>query len=278
MSAVRPATVGPGLVDGRAPAARSAWRAVALPSEHGGWGLTLEPALLGILVAPSGAGAALAVAALVAFLVRTPLKVALVDRRRHRRLERTALATRIAAGELAVLGALTALVAAHAAGPWWAPVGCAAPLVGVELWFDARSRSRRLVPELAGAVGIGAVAAAIVLADGRRTALAIGVWCVLAARAAASIPFVRARIAGLHGRTADPRLVAAGFVAALALAATAAGLDRALVAGAVAVVAVIAFQIASARRPAPRATVVGVQQTALGLTVVAATAIGVLAS
>ena len=25
------------------------WRAVAMPSEHGGWGLTLEPVLLGLL-------------------------------------------------------------------------------------------------------------------------------------------------------------------------------------------------------------------------------------
>jgi hypothetical protein len=32
---------------------RSRLRSVALPSEHGGWGLTLEPAVLGLLVAPS---------------------------------------------------------------------------------------------------------------------------------------------------------------------------------------------------------------------------------
>ena len=59
-----------------------------IPSEHGGWGLTLEPALLGLLVAPSIAGGALAIAAFLAFLVRTPLKVLLVDRRRHRELDR----------------------------------------------------------------------------------------------------------------------------------------------------------------------------------------------
>ena len=36
----------------RAPTERSAWRAVAMPAEHGGWGLTLEPVLLGLLGRP----------------------------------------------------------------------------------------------------------------------------------------------------------------------------------------------------------------------------------
>ena len=55
-----------------------------MPDEHGGWGLTAEPALLGLLVAPSWAGAALGIAAFLAFLVRTPLKLVLVDRWRGR--------------------------------------------------------------------------------------------------------------------------------------------------------------------------------------------------
>ncbi len=73
----------------RAPGERSTLRSVAVPSEHGGWGLTLEPGLLGLLVAPGAAGVCLAVAAFVAFLARTPLKVVLVDRRRGRWLGRT---------------------------------------------------------------------------------------------------------------------------------------------------------------------------------------------
>ena len=43
--------------------ARSPLRAVAVPSEHGGWGLTAEPVLLGLIVAPSAAGACLGAAA-----------------------------------------------------------------------------------------------------------------------------------------------------------------------------------------------------------------------
>ena len=37
---------------------RALWRSVAVPTEHGGWGLTFEPVLLGLIVAPSWAGAA----------------------------------------------------------------------------------------------------------------------------------------------------------------------------------------------------------------------------
>jgi hypothetical protein len=259
------------------PATRSPLRAVALPSEHGGWGLTLEPALLGLLIAPSGPGVALAAAAFLAFLVRTPLKLALVDRRRHRRVDRTAVAERVAGVELLALVVLAALVVGTAARGWWVPVVLAVPLVGAELWFDVRSRSRRLIPELAGAVGIGSVAAAIVLADGGRPALAASVWCVLAARAVAAIPFVRARIAVLHGRAGDVSVVGAGFVAAAALAGVAVLVDRAVLAGAVAVGVVIAVQVLSTRRPASRAAVVGIQQMILGLAVVGATAVGVLA-
>ena len=46
--------------ESEAPAAtRPLWRSVAIPTEHGGWGLTLEPVVLGLAVAPSLAGIAL---------------------------------------------------------------------------------------------------------------------------------------------------------------------------------------------------------------------------
>src|SRR5690606_22748321 len=148
------------------PQARPAWRAVALPDEHGGWGLSAEPALLGLLVAPSWAGGALAAGAVLAFLARTPLKLVLVDRWRGRWLPRTRLAARVAAAELALLAALGAAALALAGPAWLVPVAAAAPLVAVELWFDMRSRGRRLTPELCGAIGVSAVAAAVALAGG----------------------------------------------------------------------------------------------------------------
>ena len=121
-------TTGPAL---RSP--RSEFRSVALPSEHGGWGLTAEPALVGLIVAPSAAGACLAGAALTAFLVRTPLKVAAVDRRRHRSLARTRIAQRVATVELVALAALVVTAVLAADAPFWQPLVVAAPLIAVEL-------------------------------------------------------------------------------------------------------------------------------------------------
>ena len=111
------------------PAARSPLRSVALPAEHGGWGLTLEPGLLGLLIAPSPAGLCIAAGAMVAFLVRTPLKVVAVDRRRGRTLDRTRLAEAIAAVELVVLVALAAGAIALAEPWFWVPGLVALPLL-----------------------------------------------------------------------------------------------------------------------------------------------------
>jgi len=258
------------------PAARSLLRSVALPTEHGGWGLTLEPAVLGLLVAPSGAGACLGAAALVAFLVRTPLKVVLVDRHRKRRLPRTRVAECVVVVEAIALAGLFAAGAAMANGPFWVPAAIASPLVALELWFDMRSRSRRLVPELAGAMGVSAVVAMIVLADGGRGRLAAALWLILAARVITSIPWVRAQIARLHGRThATHGLVVADMVA-LGVAVAAAALDRSVTPGTIAVAVIVLVQRISARGPVPRAAIVGAGQVVAGLVVVVATAVGVL--
>ncbi len=258
------------------PTSRPSVRAVALPSEHGGWGLTLEPGLLGLLVAPSAAGVALALAALGAFLARTPLKLALVDRRRGRDLERTALARRVAAVELLVLVGLVVTAVVTASSPFWAPLVLAAPLVLVEGWFDIRSRSRRLVPEVAGAVAVCSVVAMVVLADGGSGRLAAGLWLVLAARVVTSIPHVRDRIAELHGRAVDPRGARRADGLALLLAVVAVALDPQLAAGAAAVLGVVGLQRLSAHRPTDRAVVLGLRQMALGFGLVLVTALGVI--
>ena len=251
---------------------------MALPSEHGGWALTLEPCLLGLAIAPSPAGVCLAVAAVAAFAVRTPAKLVLVDRRRSRRLPRTVLATRVAVVELVIIVTLVGAAVALAEPRFWMPAAVAAPLVLVELWFDVRSRSRRLVPELAGAIGVCSVASMIVLADRGSARLAAAVWVVLAARVVTSIPYVRAQVARLHGRstTAATGLVADG--AALVTATAAAALDGQVLAGSVAVAVVVVAQRLEARRPVRRAVVLGLHQMALGLGVVTATALGVLSS
>ncbi len=240
---------------------------MALPAEHGGWALTFEPILLGLLVAPSGAGVALGAAAMLAFVARTPLKLVLVDRWRHRRLPRTRLAARVAVGEIALLVVLLAVAAAGAQRTFWGPLAVAAPLVLVELWFDMRSRGRRLLPEMAGSIGIGSVAAAIVLAGGGSTTVAAASWLVVAARVTGSLPFVHSQLRRAKGRPDRRWVQDLAQVASIALAAGGAGIGWLPLPAAGALVALALVQLVLARIPPPRAVVVGAQQLLYGLAV-----------
>lgn len=253
---------------------RALWKQAALPAEHGGWGLTLEPVLLGLLVAPSWPGAALGVAALLAFLVRTPLKLALIDKRRNQWAARSRLAARIAAVEstLIVAGAAFAL---YAGGwRWLVAVAVALPLVAVEMWFDIRSRGRRLVPELCGAAGISAAVAAFALAAGKSAGLAVALWMVLAARAVGAIPFVRVQIMRLRRGTGAVLSSDLAQLAAVVLAGAAAVVDRRLLAGAAGVLGLAALQVVWVRRTPTAPKVLGLRQMALGFALVAVTAAG----
>lgn len=257
---------------GTASTERVRLRSVALPTEHGGWSLTAEPAALGLLVAWSGPGLALAVGAMVAFVARTPLKVVLVDRWRHRWLDRTKLAAGIAAAEIVVLVALAGYAVA-AGRSFWLPLALAAPLILLELWFDMRSRSRRLIPELAGSIGIGAVATAIALADGTDDRIAWGLWAVVAVRSVAAIPFVRTQI--LRSRsTPGPRWPSdVAQVAATVGALLGWGFDLVPGATVVVIAVVAAANLVAVRRPVERVVVIGIQQMIVGVVVIVATTI-----
>ncbi len=244
------------------------YRQVTIPTEHGGWSLTLEPALLGLIVAPSLAGAALAGAALVAFVLRTPLKLVFVDVLRGRRLRRTELAIRAAAGLAILLALLIATAAMNGERALFLPLLAALPLFAVEFGYDVRSRSRRLVPELLGTIGIGSVVASIVLAEGGAPALAYGLWFVVAARAVAAIPFVRLQLrrakhqpAGV-GSSDIAQMIA---VVVVIMGAFVADVSPAAIG---AILGLGAFHAVAARLPVPRVAIVGAQQVVLGLTVV----------
>jgi hypothetical protein len=254
------------------PTTPSDFRTVALPSEHGGWSLTLEPVLLGLLVEPSWSGGLLGVGALVAFLARSPLKVALVDGWRGRTLPRTRLAFRLLAGYLLVLIALGVAVTATAEGPVWVPLACAAPLIGFQAGYDLRSRGRRLLPELLGPVGIGAVAPAIVLAGGGDGRVAAGLWVVVAARAIAAVLHVRVQLR--RAKAQPTRLWHNDAAQAVALAAVIAGAAGDIVTAATvtAIAGSGAVHSVLARLRPPATPVLGVQQIAIGLLVVIVTA------
>jgi hypothetical protein len=230
--------------------------------------------LLGLLIAPSVSGVLIGVAAFVAFVARTPLKLTLIDARRGRWLDRSRLALTIVVAELAVLAVLGILASMGAGADWLVPVLAASPLIAVEMWFEVRSRGRRLLPELCGAVAISSVAAAIIVAADGSARLAAGAWLVLAARAVATIPFVRLQIARLRrhrGRTLAVDVVQ-GF--AVATAVVTVGIEHRLAAGCAGVAALAVVQSMWVRRPPVQAKVLGLWQLAFGLALVALTATG----
>jgi hypothetical protein len=192
---------------------------VALPAEHGSWSLVIEPILLGLLVAPSWGGLALAVAAFALFLLQRPLTIAWGDWRRGRQYARTRVARRF----VWLYAALA--VAAGLVGLWlvgWRPLLpalAALPLLGVYLWFSRRP-GRSWQAELTAPVAFSAVAAAIALAGGWAMIPALALWAVMSARSVPAILFVRARLRLDKGKPAQiAGAIAAHVVAVFVVAA-----------------------------------------------------------
>jgi len=252
-------------------------RPVALPVEHGGWSLTLEPIALGLLVAPSAAGIFLSIATLGAFLARHPFKIVAADRRRGRRFPRTAVALKflLLYGGIAAAAGLAALLTAESYA-FLLPLAAAVPLASVQLFYDAKGQSRALLPELAGSFGLAAVAAGIAAAGGWTLAAALVLWAVMTGRVVPSILYVHARLARLHGETPStlPTLVthaaALVFVAVLAWR----GATPGLAVAAFAVLLVRAFAGLSAKKGGGSAMRVGVAEIGYGVLTVLSVAVG----
>ncbi len=255
--------------------ARVKIRSIALPTEHGGWGFTLEPILLGLLVAPSASAWEISAAALGIFLARRPVKILSTDLVRRRWLPRSTMALIFALiyGGIALAGAIGALVTAQ--GPFWIPVLVALPFALLALRADAHSKNRALVAELAGSVAMGATVAAIAIAGGWDLAPAFGLWLVLAARDIAAIVLVRGQVRRLHGKPAAAARIYTVQAVAVSIVAVAAAWGiipwfGVLAIGLVGLTALVSLN----REPAP-AKVIGWTQMGVGLMVVILTATGV---
>jgi hypothetical protein len=250
-------------------------RSIALPLEHGGWGFTLEPVLLGLLVAPSASAWELAIASLGVFLARRPVKLVLTDLVRHRWLSRTRVAAIVGGvfGATALAGVAGAFVTA---GPQFLiPYAAAVPAALLALRADSTSKSRSLRAELAGAIAMGATVTAIALADGWAYPVAFGLWLVLIARAATTISLVRAQIRRVHGRLYSEGRVYAVCITTLGVVTALAAIDMVPWLSVVAIAAIGLLAYASLARPPVPARVVGWTQMATGLVVVWLTAAGV---
>jgi hypothetical protein len=204
----------PARTKSQAPPSAIRLRPIALPAEHGSWGLVIEPIVLGLLVAPSVAGLCLGAGAFATFLTRRPLKVALTQGKRdHSGRGRIALAFAMLYGAIALIG-FTATVVLEGFRPL-SPLVLVSPLVGVFLLYDLRNQSRTWQAELAGAGVFAVLTASIAMAAHWAAAPALALTAVLLARNVASVLYVRNRVRLDRGRPHDRGLVLAIHAAAL---------------------------------------------------------------
>ena len=247
-----------------------------MPVEHGGWGFLVEPLVLGLVLAPSVAGLCLAGAAVAAFLIRHPLRLALMDRRKGVRYPRSTLAERFVVGYAAL--ALTFLAAAVllARAPFWPPVVLAAPAALVALGFDARGRSREAFPEAAGAVALGGSVSAIALAGGLPPGPAFGAWALLALRGITAVLYVRARLRLDRGLPSGTGMVLSSHVAGVAAAGALAVPGWGPWLGVLALVLLLlrALHGLSSRRPRLRPQALGFREMGWGLVTLVLLAVG----
>lgn len=182
-------------------------RSVALPAEHGGWGFLLEPILLGLLVAFSSQGVLLALSAIGVFLIHQPLKISIKDRIKKRRPPRAILAERFVLG-YGLLAVVPMVILLFTTPPdFLLPIALAVSLAGVQLYYDSRNQSRKLLPEICGALALAMIAPAIVMLAGWTFASGLILWLILALRALTSILYVRERLKLERGKPISHRMV-----------------------------------------------------------------------
>lgn len=169
-------------------------KSVALPNEHGAWGLLFEPIAASLAIAFSVGGIWIAVMTVGAFLSRQPVKVFVLNRLGRRDPELSAAAVKF--------GSLYGAIFAMGFGGTLATVGFSPllpfvfimPLLAAQIYYDSFRQGRKLLPELAGAISISASAAAIALAGGFHIISAFGIWLIFIARLVPSIIYVRERL------------------------------------------------------------------------------------
>ncbi|HVU27132.1 MAG TPA: YwiC-like family protein [Verrucomicrobiae bacterium] len=237
-----------------------------LPKEHGSWSLALEPVMLGLLVAPSAAGSALAVAALAGFFLRRPLKSLFCEPS--------------AAHRQWMIFCVVVLIIVAIAGLWAAAKFVGAenlwPLIPAALaglafaWFDSRNEARAEAAELAGAIAFGILPAAFGALAGWSAMASVALALVMLVRSVPTVMFVRTYMRLKKGRTTTrvPALIAAGAGLLLTIALVLTRLAPWAAAMFAFLIAVLTFGLLGDHRPRLAAKTVGLIEMTLGATMV----------
>lgn len=184
---------------------------LTLPKEHGSWSLALEPVALGLLVAPSMAGVALAIAAVSGFFLRRPLKIYVRDGERRG----TALGS-ISILAASAFGGLLPAAEIGGAEKLWALIPAA--MAGIAFaFFDSRNEGREGAAEISGAICFGILPAAFATLANWSFIAAVSLAAVMLARSVPTVLFVRTFLRIKKGRAASIAPAVIAVIAALLL-------------------------------------------------------------
>lgn len=248
-------------------------RSVFLPKEHGSWSLLLEPLALGILVAPSVAGGALALATIAAFFSRRPL-ISALNRGATPRL--SAFEAVGLLGLLSVAGLGIAAILGGIETLWPLLLSCllSIPFLLLDLKKDARSAQA----ELLGGASFAVLPAAFATLSGWSPQAALALAAVMVARTIPTLLFVRYAVrAGKSRQSSRGVPFTAGVAALLLLVGLAA---MALVPWIVTLLALLLIArsavLTATRQRKHSARWIGTTEAALGVLYVAVAAMGYL--
>jgi hypothetical protein len=269
----------------------ASFRALVLPREHGSWSLALEPVALGLLVAPSRAGAWLALAAVAVFFLRRPLKLTFTTPADDpRRLAAARWAAAFAALALLALSltlapgtALSLLSSAQPPEPHGAneqqavrtlvglhalwPLLLAAPLGIAFLVFDLRGEARAGEAELCGSLAFAWLPATFATLAGWSDGPALALAVLMMARSAPTVLTVRTALRLAKGRDANA-WVALGAAGAFLIGVALLQIDGLVPLAAVFVVGLLTLRSAwllSRFAPAWSARRIGINEAILGV-------------
>jgi hypothetical protein len=241
----------------------SLWRDIVLPREHGSWSLAFEPVVLGLLVAPSPAGACLGVAVAGGFFARRPLRMLWRETDPHRRV--AAGQAFALCGSVAAVGVSGAIAAAGFAWLAWLTPALVAGLVF--LGFDLRLAGRDEAAEVAGSAAFAWLPAVFVILGGGSPAAAVALAALMLGRSVPAVLAVRAALRG--AKTGEWRVRTAVIAACVALSAAFSLAYRGLAPWS-AVALLAAFAVGTAGllvtpRPVVRARTLGMAEGIAGL-------------
>ncbi len=171
---------------------RNVWlsiKMIALPREHGAWGFTIEPLLLGLLVVWSVPNALLALATFLTFLAHQPVKIFFSSYKAKRKSALLFIIGYGSAGVFAFYFYLTR-VSLQAGLPVYGALG----MMFFYLILDLLHWNKRIYIEIIAPAAIGLMTMSMALSAGWGTAESLALWLLLLTRSIPTAFYVHARL------------------------------------------------------------------------------------